>query len=512
MRQVDQNGDIVFDSKVFGSGSVDKTSQIAEILKELLANVTIRTESKDTELILADYYKKSEIDFLLQSYAKLDGLEKTIQDLVSKMVEESLRGYDFDTMKSDLNSLNKIVSEYSETIQTIKSNQEQVQSQVTNFANTINDFRATIDSNNTLVQSYNSRITTLENVINSLNLLDLSKFAESAKEITDRLTAAENDISDLKSSVGTVSLLCQYDRPSLSSVLVGLTTAVNGIPSSAISSSVRNNCLTLLDEANDILLNNQSLTSNVKSNLSSKLTQLRDIIDKLSTNAQFSQSNKLEVESKIDSAKTTISEASDLDGIDTTDLTTYSISLISRISQALQNTGDLTSLKTTQKDDLVQAINELFQSASNGKSTIAAAITGKGITAAGSESFESLATKISSIKTESDPFDRTTTYKNQELGSDNSQALISNKSGVFILTSLAKQCKNGDSECSGDSFLVIDGVEHNTNEYNLYDKVRFNSSLAIKCGALNFSDNASNCPGCNGTEALMLWSGVLITK
>ncbi|MDI4647407.1 hypothetical protein [Cohnella hashimotonis] len=59
--------------------------------------------------------------------------------------------------------------------------------------------------------------------------------------------------------------------------------------------------------------------------------------------------------------------------------------------------GTLSSLQTTAKTDLVSAVNELFTSASNGKSAIATAITGKGVAASSSDSFNSLATKIGSI-------------------------------------------------------------------------------------------------------------------
>ena len=50
-------------------------------------------------------------------------------------------------------------------------------------------------------------------------------------------------------------------------------------------------------------------------------------------------------------------------------------------------------------DSMLQRFNELFQSASDGKQKIATAITGKGITASSSETFDSLASKINNIKT-----------------------------------------------------------------------------------------------------------------
>uniref|UniRef100_UPI00073EDE91 hypothetical protein n=1 Tax=Paenibacillus senegalimassiliensis TaxID=1737426 RepID=UPI00073EDE91 len=59
--------------------------------------------------------------------------------------------------------------------------------------------------------------------------------------------------------------------------------------------------------------------------------------------------------------------------------------------------GNLASLQTTVKGNAVAAINELFTSASNGKTAVAAAITGKGVPALGSDTFGQLAGKIGQI-------------------------------------------------------------------------------------------------------------------
>ncbi|MET7041015.1 phage tail protein [Clostridium botulinum] len=55
-------------------------------------------------------------------------------------------------------------------------------------------------------------------------------------------------------------------------------------------------------------------------------------------------------------------------------------------------------LKTNAKD-IKSSINELFISASNGKTKVATAITGKGIPASGSDSYDTLSNKIKNIKT-----------------------------------------------------------------------------------------------------------------
>jgi hypothetical protein len=65
---------------------------------------------------------------------------------------------------------------------------------------------------------------------------------------------------------------------------------------------------------------------------------------------------------------------------------------------AQTDVGSITSLLTNNKSNTVAAINELFTSASNGKTAVAAAITGKGIPASGADTFAQLATKVSAIE------------------------------------------------------------------------------------------------------------------
>lgn len=62
--------------------------------------------------------------------------------------------------------------------------------------------------------------------------------------------------------------------------------------------------------------------------------------------------------------------------------------------------GTLSGLNTTAKDNLVNAVNELFTDVSNGKTQIATAITDKGVAASGGDTFSQLATKIGQISSE----------------------------------------------------------------------------------------------------------------
>lgn len=63
-----------------------------------------------------------------------------------------------------------------------------------------------------------------------------------------------------------------------------------------------------------------------------------------------------------------------------------------------QQIGVLTSLKTNSKDSLVNAINELYNNTINGKKLIGQAITQKGVSASGNDTYQVLANKINNIK------------------------------------------------------------------------------------------------------------------
>lgn len=74
--------------------------------------------------------------------------------------------------------------------------------------------------------------------------------------------------------------------------------------------------------------------------------------------------------------------------------------LLGKADTAVQptTTGDLNNLATSTKTDLVSAINETFQSASNGKALVAAAITDKGVTTAATDSYATMADNIATLK------------------------------------------------------------------------------------------------------------------
>lgn len=81
----------------------------------------------------------------------------------------------------------------------------------------------------------------------------------------------------------------------------------------------------------------------------------------------------------------------------------YSAAQIDERLAKTDDIGNLTDLQTTDKDNLVDAVNELFTSVSDGKTAIAAAITDKGVATAATDTFADMAQNIEDIPTGSTP-------------------------------------------------------------------------------------------------------------
>lgn len=78
-------------------------------------------------------------------------------------------------------------------------------------------------------------------------------------------------------------------------------------------------------------------------------------------------------------------------------------------TKARTDIGDIATLKTSAKDSIVKAVNEVFQYASDFKAKIASAITGKGVTTPKDATGDVMAANIAAIKTGTDTSDATAT-------------------------------------------------------------------------------------------------------
>lgn len=89
--------------------------------------------------------------------------------------------------------------------------------------------------------------------------------------------------------------------------------------------------------------------------------------------------------------------AVDAENADTLNSKSASMIVSEAVTKANTSVGTLSNLKTTNKSNIVSAMNELFTSASDGKTAISSAITRKGVTSTTADTFASMASKIDSI-------------------------------------------------------------------------------------------------------------------
>lgn len=150
-------------------------------------------------------------------------------------------------------------------------------------------------------------------------------------------------------------------------------------------------------------------------------------------------------------------------------------------------TGELTNLKTTAKTSIVDAVNEVFQSCSNFKSKVAAAITAKGVSTSATATVDTIVENIGKINTNNGTL--TTTFLQDcevDVKSTALHTILSktstSKINILNMTDIGCRCKRCGERVDAAYRLYIDSSTSYTNLYrsDLPKSIEYKSSFTVR--------------------------------
>jgi hypothetical protein len=161
------------------------------------------------------------------------------------------------------------------------------------------------------------------------------------------------------------------------------------------------------------------------------------------------------------------------------------------IDGTITNIGNLTNLSTTAKDNLVNAVNELFSNVSNSKNLIASAITDMGQQASGSDTFANLALKIRDISDDASAvISEVLATKTFYQGGVKRTGTMPNKGAVFITPNTESQAipegyHNGSGYVTGDPDLISSNIKSGKNIFGVIGNTNVIDTLDASAVAEN---------------------------
>lgn len=242
-----------------------------------------------------------------------------------------------------------------------------------------------ISTHNASTTSHNDIRLLITNLTNKLNTL-----ADSDDTTLDQLSEIVKYIKNNKKLIDSVTT----DKVNVSDIINNLTTNITNKPLSAAQGVA----LKSLIDAITVPTKVSQLTNDKNYLISIPDEYVTE--DELNTKGYLTQHQ--DISGKVDKVAGKGLSTNDYTDAEKNTVKTLKENEINLIKDDLSTTGisdtKHDTLQTTDKT-IIGAINEVFQSASNGKKLIADAITGKGVTTSNTDSFQTMATNIGNIQT-----------------------------------------------------------------------------------------------------------------
>lgn len=291
--------------------------------------------------------------------------------------------------------------------------------------------------------NYNALDTTDKRIIGGINEINIHLNSTAKKTIVEgnKIYLAKSDGTKLDTGtiLPTGGTGKPYDDTSIKSDISNIKNDLGTAQLTTTAQNVKGAINEIDAKCDDIAV--KTITTEERT----KLTNLKNYDD---------TSIKADIQTLKDNGINLIEDDTSMNGISDTvhdNLETANKTIIGGINEInsqfkdIANTGKLTDLNTTEKSSIVGAINEVFQNASNGKTLIAQAITGKGVSTSNTDTFQTMATNINSIQTVSDASGIIFTLNNKKY------KLSKNDKGEYIATLLTYSVTSNLTHCTLDN-------------------------------------------------------------
>lgn len=380
---------------------VELNDTLLTTINKKVEEINVNMSSSNTDLLNELETVKKNLD---------ETIDKTRADLENKINQISIR---IDKLETAIEERHYTKTEIDAKIAEINTDIVELNNTLLTIINKkIEEVNINISTSNT------DLLNELKDVKEKLNgIIDKTKadLEDKIKKISDRIDKLEAAIEDKHYTKAEIDNFIREINNAIDDInnntLVTINTKIDELNNKTIVdinnaiNDIRNNTLITINSKIEEIRNEMGSSN---TDLTEKIDNILEKIDDLQTSIAGSHYTKVEtdallavINSTINDLKTAISNnhytKAEINAMVNTINTAIDDINNNKIVTINNRIGNLGSLSTSNKSNLVGAMNEVFQNVSSGKALIASAITDKGIGTDANESFANMANKIRMI-------------------------------------------------------------------------------------------------------------------